>query len=174
MHARTGNGVRGMQVRCAGGSWVFLARRLSLRHIQACVCRRVQQSGQDVTEVVACAGSNVNARHTLVRPIVHCCPASKPEQCSTGAPVGCLAGYTINNFDLLSVSVKHTRMRCCTPACCACVSAGYNINNFDLPYLFERAKALRVDGDAHQWGRIRHRCVADAGCSCTQPLQPAP
>jgi DNA polymerase elongation subunit (family B) len=37
-------------------------------------------------------------------------------------------------------------------------SAGYNINNFDLPYLFDRAKALRVDGDAHQWGRIRHRC----------------
>lgn len=37
------------------------------------------------------------------------------------------------------------------------IITGYNINNFDLPYLFERAKALRVDHDAHQWGRIRHR-----------------
>ncbi|WIA42723.1 hypothetical protein OEZ86_008668 [Tetradesmus obliquus] len=39
------------------------------------------------------------------------------------------------------------------------IITGYNINNFDLPYLFERAKALRVDGDAHQWGRIRHSRV---------------
>lgn len=39
------------------------------------------------------------------------------------------------------------------------IITGYNINNFDLPYLFERAKALRVDADAHQWGRIRHRLV---------------
>lgn len=38
-----------------------------------------------------------------------------------------------------------------------CLSAGYNINNFDLPYLWERAKALKVDAEAHQWGRIRHR-----------------
>eukprot|EP00882_Tetradesmus_deserticola_P012278 GHRQ01013012.1.p1 GENE.GHRQ01013012.1~~GHRQ01013012.1.p1 ORF type:complete len:524 (+),score=217.75 GHRQ01013012.1:79-1650(+) len=39
------------------------------------------------------------------------------------------------------------------------IITGYNINNFDLPYLFDRAKALRVEGDAHQWGRIRHSRV---------------
>jgi hypothetical protein len=42
--------------------------------------------------------------------------------------------------------------------------AGYNINNFDLPYLWERAKALKVDHEAHQWGRIRHRCVCVCVC----------
>lgn len=39
------------------------------------------------------------------------------------------------------------------------VITGYNINNFDLPYLWERAKALRVDAEAHLWGRIRHSRV---------------
>lgn len=34
---------------------------------------------------------------------------------------------------------------------------GYNIINFDLPYIFERAKALKVDTETHQWGRIRQR-----------------
>jgi DNA polymerase elongation subunit (family B) len=44
-----------------------------------------------------------------------------------------------------------------TLVCPELTVAGYNINNFDLPYLWERAKALRVDSEAHQWGRIRHR-----------------
>lgn len=39
------------------------------------------------------------------------------------------------------------------------VIIGYNITNFDMPYLFERAQALRIDSEAHQWGRIRHRWV---------------
>eukprot|EP00195_Chlamydomonas_chlamydogama_P002057 CAMPEP_0202920478 /NCGR_PEP_ID=MMETSP1392-20130828/76878_1 /ASSEMBLY_ACC=CAM_ASM_000868 /TAXON_ID=225041 /ORGANISM="Chlamydomonas chlamydogama, Strain SAG 11-48b" /LENGTH=1079 /DNA_ID=CAMNT_0049613975 /DNA_START=162 /DNA_END=3401 /DNA_ORIENTATION=+ len=32
---------------------------------------------------------------------------------------------------------------------------GYNIVNFDLPYLFERAQALGIGHEFHQWGRIR-------------------
>eukprot|EP00877_Chromochloris_zofingiensis_P014352 jgi/Chrzof1/9170/Cz03g38170.t1 len=39
------------------------------------------------------------------------------------------------------------------------VIIGYNITNFDMPYLFERAQALRIDSEAHQWGRIRHSRV---------------
>lgn len=39
------------------------------------------------------------------------------------------------------------------------IITGYNIANFDLPYLFDRAKALRVEREVHQWGRIRgSRC----------------
>jgi len=32
---------------------------------------------------------------------------------------------------------------------------GYNICNFDLPYLVNRAKALKIDGEFEFWGRIR-------------------
>eukprot|EP00878_Enallax_costatus_P012125 GHUV01012659.1.p1 GENE.GHUV01012659.1~~GHUV01012659.1.p1 ORF type:complete len:774 (+),score=276.28 GHUV01012659.1:341-2662(+) len=39
------------------------------------------------------------------------------------------------------------------------IITGYNINNFDLPYLYERARTLRVDQEAHHWGRIRHSRV---------------
>lgn len=39
------------------------------------------------------------------------------------------------------------------------VVIGYNIINFDLPYLFERARALGVDAETHQWGRVRHSRV---------------
>lgn len=46
------------------------------------------------------------------------------------------------------------------------IITGYNINNFDLPYLYDRAKALRVDNDAHYWGRIRHRCVSVVNVAC--------
>jgi DNA polymerase delta subunit 1 len=33
---------------------------------------------------------------------------------------------------------------------------GYNINNFDLPYLIDRAEALKV-AEFPFWGRIRKR-----------------
>ncbi|KAI8471465.1 MAG: DNA polymerase delta subunit one [Monoraphidium minutum] len=39
------------------------------------------------------------------------------------------------------------------------VIIGYNIINFDLPYIFERARALKVDAETHQWGRLRHSRV---------------
>ncbi|GAX78824.1 hypothetical protein CEUSTIGMA_g6261.t1 [Chlamydomonas eustigma] len=32
---------------------------------------------------------------------------------------------------------------------------GYNTTNFDLPYLYERAQALGIDKEFHQWGRVR-------------------
>lgn len=36
------------------------------------------------------------------------------------------------------------------------VIIGYNINNFDLPYLIDRAEALKV-AEFPYWGRIRKR-----------------
>ncbi|KAG1677462.1 hypothetical protein FOA52_001918 [Chlamydomonas sp. UWO 241] len=35
------------------------------------------------------------------------------------------------------------------------VIIGYNITNFDLPYLYDRATALKIDAEFHQWGRVR-------------------
>lgn len=32
---------------------------------------------------------------------------------------------------------------------------GYNISNFDLPYLVNRARKLKIEGDFEFWGRIR-------------------
>ena len=31
----------------------------------------------------------------------------------------------------------------------------YNTTNFDLPYLYDRASALGIQKEFHQWGRIR-------------------
>lgn len=54
----------------------------------------------------------------------------------------------------------HSHRRTLTPATPATPlhPPGYNIINFDLPYIFERARTLKVDMETHQWGRIRHRC----------------
>lgn len=35
---------------------------------------------------------------------------------------------------------------------------GYNICNFDLPYLLNRAEALKLS-DFPYWGRMRNRCA---------------
>lgn len=44
---------------------------------------------------------------------------------------------------------------------------GYNICNFDLPYLLNRAEALKLK-DFPYWGRMRNKCVV---CSATSPSQ---
>lgn len=42
------------------------------------------------------------------------------------------------------------------------VVIGYNISNFDLPYLLDRAKALKVD-DFPYFGRIKGKLFASPG-----------
>lgn len=34
---------------------------------------------------------------------------------------------------------------------------GYNILNFDLPYLYERADALKIGKEFQIWGRVKGR-----------------
>lgn len=41
---------------------------------------------------------------------------------------------------------------------------GYNICNFDLPYLLNRAEALKLQ-DFPFWGRMRNKCAALLQCN---------
>ena len=46
---------------------------------------------------------------------------------------------------------------------------GYNIVNFDLPYLIDRARALRIP-DFNYWGRIRNKCACAGLCFVSRDL----
>lgn len=49
---------------------------------------------------------------------------------------------------------------------------GYNICNFDLPYLMDRAAALKLD-TFPTWSRTRNKCVADTALlrSCCRSIR---
>ena len=51
----------------------------------------------------------------------------------------------------------------CWPTC------RYNISNFDLPYLIDRAAALKLTKFPY-WGRLKNKCVCRRVCACAQIL----
>ena len=115
--------------------------------IDGCTLRGVMPQGKfpdpefdsviQIASRVTCLGSSTSAVNNILT-LKECSPI-------IGAEVMCFE----NETDLL---LKWQRLlRITDPD----IIIGYNICNFDLPYLVNRAKKLKIDGEFEFWGRIR-------------------